>query len=192
MVKRAAILSDKQIKTVLAAVKRHRYPERDRAMLLLSIAAGLRPKEIALVTWRMVIDSEGEICEALHLENSTTKGNRQGRVIPLNKELCSALVALKATRNSKPGDRIIHGERKAAMTPVAVRVWFHRLYTSWGFVGASGHSGRRTFITRSAWKVVTAGGSLFDVQQLAGHSSLNTTRRYIKVNQDAKRRLVDL
>jgi integrase/recombinase XerD len=39
---------------------------------------------------------------------------------------------------------------------------------------------------------VEAGGSLRDVQQLAGHSSLQTTQRYIEGDSDAKRRLVDL
>ena len=37
-----------------------------------------------------------------------------------------------------------------------------------------------------------AGGSLLDVQALAGHSSLNTTQRYIEVNLDAKRRVVEV
>ena len=36
------------------------------------------------------------------------------------------------------------------------------------------------------------GGSLRDVQQLAGHSSLATTQRYIEGSSDAKRRIVDL
>ena len=35
-------------------------------------------------------------------------------------------------------------------------------------------------------------GSLRDVQQLVGHSSLATTQRYIEGNSDAKRRIVDL
>jgi site-specific recombinase XerD len=33
---------------------------------------------------------------------------------------------------------------------------------------------------------------LRDVQQLAGHSSLATTQRYIEGSSDAKRRIVDL
>jgi integrase/recombinase XerD len=33
---------------------------------------------------------------------------------------------------------------------------------------------------------------LRDVQQLAGHSSLSTTQRYIEGDSDAKRKLVDL
>jgi len=51
---------------------------------------------------------------------------------------------------------------------------------------------RRTFITNAARKISSVGGSLRDVQSLAGHSSLTTTQRYIEVNGDAKRRVVDM
>jgi integrase/recombinase XerD len=40
--------------------------------------------------------------------------------------------------------------------------------------------------------VVEAGGSLRDVQQLAGHASLSMTHRYIEGDSDAKRKLVNL
>jgi len=77
------------------------------------------------------------------------------------------------------------------MSPVAV--WFHRLYNEQlGFTGASSHSGRRTFVTKAAHKIVQAGGSLRDIQQLAGHASLSTTQRYIEGNSNAKRRVVDI
>jgi integrase len=52
--------------------------------------------------------------------------------------------------------------------------------------------GRRTFITKAAKRCIEGGGSLRDVQQLAGHSSLATTQRYIEGSSDAKRRIVDL
>jgi hypothetical protein len=61
-----------------------------------------------------------------------------------------------------------------------------------GFKGASSHSGRRTFVTRCAKKIIEAGGSLRDVQELAGHASLATTQRYIQGDTDAKRKVVDL
>jgi hypothetical protein len=43
-----------------------------------------------------------------------------------------------------------------------------------------------------AKKIVAAGGSLRDVQELAGHASLQTTQRYIQVDGEAKRRVIDL
>jgi integrase/recombinase XerC len=73
-----------------------------------------------------------------------------------------------------------------------VQLWFHRLYTTLRLTGCSSHSGRRTFITRVARKVSEAGGSLRDVQQLAGHASLAMTQRYLEGNTDAKRKLIAL
>ena len=45
--------------------------------------------------------------------------------------------------------------------------------------GCSSHPGRQTFMTRAARKVSQSGGSLRDVQKLAGHTSLAMTQRYI-------------
>jgi integrase/recombinase XerD len=56
----------------------------------------------------------------------------------------------------------------------------------------SSHSGRRTFITRAARKASEVGGSLRDVQQLAGHASLGMTQRYIEGDTNAKRKLIGL
>ena len=50
----------------------------------------------------------------------------------------------------------------------------------------------RTFITNAARKISTVGGSLRDVQSLAGHSSLATTQRYIDGDSEARRRVVEL
>ena len=190
--KQAKVLTDRQVKLALAAVSQRRYPERDRVMVLLSVRAGLRAKEIANVTWGMVTDAEGDVGSALHLSNGASKGKNGGRVVPLNKELRATLITLKAQRDVEAGDRIIHSERDLGMSAGAVQVWFHRLYNDLGFEGASSHSGRRTFVTRCAKNIVAAGGSLRDVQELAGHASLATTQRYIQGDTAAKRRVVDL
>ena len=71
-------------------------------------------------------------------------------------------------------------------------MWFAQLYGKLGFAGASSHSGRRSFITRAARKIIEAGGSLRDVQELAGHASLASTQRYIQGDTDAKRKVVAL
>jgi integrase len=74
----------------------------------------------------------------------------------------------------------------------SIVIWFSRAYRAIGLDGCSSHSGRRTFITRAARLVHKAGGSLRDVQLLAGHRSIQTTQRYIDGDSDAQRRLVSL
>ena len=53
-----------------------RYPVRDRVMFLLSIKAGLRAKEIGCLTWGMVTDADGQVADAMALENKASKGQR--------------------------------------------------------------------------------------------------------------------
>jgi integrase/recombinase XerD len=191
--KQAKIISDKQVRAVLAELDTRRYPLRDRVMFMLSLKAGLRAKEVAGVTWGMVIDAEGEIADVIALENRVAKG-KSGRVIPMHSDLRAALLELRRERGEKvrPDLPVIHSERDRGLSPAAVAVWFHRLYASLGMIGCSSHSGRRTFITRAARKIGEVGGSLRDIQQLVGHRSLGTTARYIEGDHEAQRKVVAL
>lgn len=65
------------------------------------------------------------------------------------------------------------------MVPTSMALWFTVAYRAIGLDGCSSHSGRRTFITRAARTVHKVGGSLRDVQLLAGHRSIQTTQRCI-------------
>jgi integrase len=64
--------------------------------------------------------------------------------------------------------------------PARLCACWYKSHRRWGIEVASSHSGRRTFITAAAKKITEAGGSLRDIQELAGHSSLATTQRYIQ------------
>ena len=154
--------------------------------------AGLRAKEIASLTWSMVTDAEGHLGDAIHLPNSASKGKNGGRTVPLNPTLHQALADLRAKRSDEatPHARIIHSERGDGYSSAAVQVWFARLYGALGFDGASSHSGRRTFITKAAKRILEAGGSLRDIQELAGHGSLATTQRYIQGDSRATQTVV--
>ena len=101
-------------------------------------------------------------------------------------------VADVARRHGHAERFILFSERGGGLSPATVRLWFHRLYTSLKMDGCSSHSGRRTFITRAARRVSQVGGSLRDVQELAGHTSLAMTQRYIEGDTEAKRKLVAL
>jgi len=47
-------------------------------------------------------------------------------------------------------------------------------------------------IAGAARRISTVGGSLRDVQMLAGHAVLSTTQRYIEADVEAQRKVVDL
>jgi integrase/recombinase XerD len=157
----------------------------------LSVKAGLRAKEIARLTWRMVNDSQGEVGTSLYLLDVASKG-KSGRIIPLNDELRSALIEYREEVLSFAGPFVISTERALATSPQMIVNLFHRWYRHLGFEGCSSHSGRRTFITNTARKISTVGGSLRDVQVLAGHTNLRTTQRYIDANADAQVRVVEM
>ena len=195
--KQAKTLTDAQIARMLREVENSRYPLRDRVMVLLSLRAGLRAKEIALATWGMVLDADGNVSDTLELHDKASKGAKGGREIPLHAELRAALIALLAAPSANVAPvtaetRICHSERELGLAPGSVQIFFQRLYQRLGLKGASSHSGRRTFVTSLAKKIVAAGGSLRDVQQLAGHASLSTTQRYIEGSSDAKRRAIGM
>ena len=55
----AKIVRPTQERAMRGYVDTTRYPARDRVLLLLSIKAGLRAKEMASLTWAMVTDASG-------------------------------------------------------------------------------------------------------------------------------------
>jgi integrase len=194
--RQAKILTKAQSNALLAYVSTRRYPERYRVIVLLSVKAGLRAKEICHLTWDMVTGADGNVGTVINLHDRASKGRRGGRAIPLNKELRRALVELLAIRPAV-GDRdrsehVVTTERATVTSPGAVVNLFQGWYGALGFRGCSSHSGRRTFITLAARRISTVGGSLRDVQQLAGHRDLGTTSRYIEPEADAQKRIVDL
>jgi integrase/recombinase XerC len=188
------VLRKTELQRLLNHVSHTRHPERDRVMVLLSFKAGLRAIEIARLTWSMVTDTAGELADAISLPNKASKGKGGGRTIPLHNDLRDALSNLKAARADKVrSDRpVIYSERAAGYSANAVAVWFLTRFREIGIEGASSHSGRRTFITATAKKITEAGGSLRDIQELAGHSSLATTQRYIQGDTAAKRNVIAL
>jgi integrase/recombinase XerD len=184
------ILSPVHLEDLLFFADHTRYPVRNRVIVLLSVKAGLRAAEIAHLIWEMVVDPSGDIATTLELQDRVAKKG-SGRVIPLHPDLREALIRLREKADDTNGPVIV-SERSGPMRPVAVVTWFARAYRAIGLSGCSSHSGRRTFITKAARLVHRAGGSLRDVQVLAGHRSLLTTQRYIDGDSDVQRQLVAL
>jgi integrase/recombinase XerD len=187
--KQAKTLSAEALSQLLAFAARTRQPARNRVIVLLSAKAGLRAGEIAKLTWPMVLGADGRLGEGIELHDRAAKKG-SGRSIPIHPDLAKSL-DVWAAQSSLEGF-VITSERSGPMTPLSIVVWFNRAFQTIGLKGCSSHSGRRTFITRAARLVHRTGGSLRDVQILAGHLSLLTTQRYIDGDTDSQRQLVAL
>jgi integrase/recombinase XerD len=158
-------------------------------MFLLSAKAALRAIEIAGLRWSHIRPDQ------LELTADITKGGKP-RAFPLSSDLRAALDAYRAAVQPETDEAWLFPNRHlkgGPVSPNAVAQWFRYVYRQkLGWEGYSSHSGRRTAITAMARKVSLAGGSLRDVQDIAGHSSLSTTQGYIESSSDAKKRLVNM
>ena len=189
--RQAKVLRSGQIRAVLDHLSRSRHPVRNRVIFLLSLRAGLRAKEIAALEWRMITDADGNIADAVRLTNAAAKG-RSGGVVPMAAELRNGLEALRQITPMPIGTaRVVRTERSHATSAQVIINMFQDWYSALGFDGCSSHSGRRTFITMTARNIGRFGGSLRDVQALARHRSLAMTQRYIEIDSDAMKRVVD-
>jgi integrase len=183
----AKTLSADDIQDLLIYASCTRHPLRNAVIVLLSAKAGLRAGEIANLTWDMILDGNRQISGLIELRDAAAK-KCSGRSIPVHANLAAALAAWRQV--APPSDYVIASERGGPMTALSIVVWFNRAFKNIGLKGCSSHSGRRTFVTRAARIVHKAGGSLRDVQLLAGHRSIQTTQAYIDGDSDAQRKLV--
>jgi len=187
----ARVLEPESVRLVLAYVEGQRYPKRNRVMVLLSFKAGLRACEIAGLDWSMLLKSNGEIDDHIRVAHFIAK-RAKARIVPMHHDLRAGLKHLYVEQNYPSQGPVIKSERAGSLSARSVVNWFGSIYGDLGLNGCSSHSGRRTFITTAARQVERAGGSLRDVQRLAGHSSLNTTELYIQGSEIAQRKLVEL
>jgi integrase/recombinase XerD len=185
--RQAKILSSSDVDDLLVYASCTRHPLRNSVIVLLSAKAGLRAGEIANLTWDMLVDASGHISGLIELRDQAAK-KCSGRSIPIHPDVAAALAAWRQVAPSS--EYMIASERGGPLTPLSIVVWFNRAFKKLGLKGCSSHSGRRTFVTRAARLVHKVGGSLRDVQLLAGHRSIQSTQRYIDGDSDAQRKLV--
>ena len=194
--KQSKVLNKSQIEMVSSYLRSKRNGLRNQTIFLLSVKSGLRSKEISQLSWKEVCNSNGEVDEYINLTNRSSKG-KSGRVIPLHKHIRQNLIELLDDHKQFSGFNmdtsfIVRTERSPSTTSQTIVNMFQSWYRKLGLVGCSSHSGRRTFITETSKKISLVGGSLRDVQMMVGHSSLQTTQRYIESDSESQRKVVDL
>jgi len=196
LTKQAKTLTQQQIKSIFSYIQTQRYPIRNQIIFSLSIYSGLRAKEIAHLKFSEILNSNNEIDTHINLTNSTSKAN-SGRSIPIHPTLKSLLKIHLQHRSTfkyfNPKiDYVINTNRSTHTSAQSIVNYFYRLYKTLNYTQTSSHSGRRTFITNLAKKIHTVNGTLNDIKLLSGHSSLQTTQKYIEYDTNAINKVINL
>ena len=188
MPKQAKTLTAQNLRQVLDYVAQHKHALRNRTMLLVTHYAGMRVGEVANLRYANVVDEQGKIRDEIQLEPTQTKG-RHARTVFVNAKLKRELEAyVRNHMPTNPNAPLFYTQKREGFTPNTLAQHFHYLYKRAGIAGGSSHSGRRTFITNLAAK----GVGVRVLMSLAGHRSISTTQAYIDVNDDMKRKAVEL
>jgi integrase/recombinase XerD len=186
----AKSLTPAELERVLAYISTQPLAARNRAMLIMTVAAGLRVSEIAGLTLGDIIDSRGEVRSEVYLAAHRVK-HAHARTLYLNTRLQQELADYLATKPHRdPSFPLFNSRRgpRCFFSANTLSQHFFWLYKRAGIAGASSHSGRKTFLTSLA----SQGVSVFVMAALAGHKNLQTTMKYVTVNDEIKRRAVEL
>ena len=169
---------------------RHAWPERDTALVATLAITGIRLGEAVALTIRSLDGPPGE-----RRLSVVGKGDK-ARVVPIYPALESVLGAYldsRATRFpghdlARPSTPLFVHHSGSPLTHRQVQYLIERLYVRAGIradvpAGALVHALRHTFATTA----LEGGANVVEVQQLLGHSSLDTTRRYLEATANELR-----
>ena len=151
---------------------------RDWAILETIYATGIRVSEVCSLDTTS-IDQQGMTLRVIG------KGNKE-RVVPFTRACLSALQAwLSHGRPSlaipEAGRALFVGDKGRRIDPRVIRSMIHRMCAQTGVRDLAPHALRHTAATH----ILAGGADLRAVQEMLGHSSLQTTQRYTHV--DAQR-----
>ena len=190
----AKVLTEKEIKKVIKVIESKRHASRNRCMFMMTHMSGARISEVASLRICDVLASDGSIKSEVYLSALQTKGSK-GRTLYLSDKLREEINLYLKTRfklkdllpvTMTDTVRALFTNQKDCQRGFSASTacqMFHYWYKEAKIEGASSHSGRRGFITNLANK----GVHVRILQELAGHSSIAVTQKYIDVNQDKLR-----
>ena len=134
-----------------------------------------------------VYDNAGNVHSSFVLSAAATKGART-RTVYVNKTLKRQLAQYYPTLPKQPTAPLFCSQKGSFFSANTMCQLLIHIFQQCSLKHATSHSGRRTFITRLASK----GVGVRVLAELAGHSSIATTQRYIDVNAEQLANAVEL
>jgi len=184
----ARTLTDTELQRALDYAATTKAAVRNRTILLLTHWAGMRIGEVASVRYSDVLSTDLQVLTEIRLSAAQTKGNKS-RTVLLSERMRTELRHYIAAHPPKDLHKPLFPTQRAhGFTPNTLTHIVNGLYKQAGLNGATSHSGRRGFLTRLSEK----GVSVRVMMQLAGHSQMSTTQRYIDTRPDILRNAVEL
>ncbi len=176
----AKVLTEAEFKRVLAVIDfGGKLAARNRLVVMLSFLGGMRAGEIAALKLHHVVNEDGTVRDRIHLMTDETKGNR-GRTVIMGRKLQKEIARYLEKRGKYKMDApLIASQKRGHFSATTMVMLFRRIFDAAGIKDARSHSGRRNFLTKLAQR----GCSVFVMQKLAGHRSIQTTQRYVTVNE---------
>lgn len=173
-----ALLEEADIARILAWLEANNStPAAARAIVLLTVRAGLRPSEVAGLQTRTLVTATGDLLDYVRVMPGTAKRGKE-RSIPMHPQLSEAL--RRFFREHPGAERVaLHRIGKGPIryhSVHSVTQWFRRIYAAIGLVGCSSTSGRHTFATGLSRLCIPP----IEIQTLLGHANLSTTRIYMR------------
>ena len=185
----AKTLNKSELKRVIdVTIACSRYPERDLTMLLFTHLCGLRIGEVAALRFDDVLDQQGTVRDEITIDAARSKSKR-ARKIFLPKQMQKQLKQyISSVSEALQRDFLFSTQKSTRFSANSATQHLRRLYERAGISGATSHSGRRTWLTTLSQK----GVSVFVLAEMAGHRSIQTTQRYVTVNDEMKRNAAEL
>lgn len=158
---------------------------RDAAIMAIAVSCGLRRAEIVEIDLQDLDLTTG----ALKIRG---KGNKE-RIVYLVNGALSAVEEWLHIRGNEPGAFFVPIQKNEKivfrkMSDQAIYSILRNRAKESSIQNVSPHDLRRTFVS----DLLDAGADISSVQQLAGHASVNTTQRYDRRGERAKRKATEL
>jgi site-specific recombinase XerD len=168
---------------------------RDHAILAVMYSSGLRRSEVSSLN---TVDYDNRVDGPGYLTIRSGKGNMD-RLSPINSTACKSIERWLDLRQRREEPRAAHeplfnpiaksekiSDRR--MTDQGVLYVLQRRAQESGVASFTPHDLRRTFIG----DLLDAGADIATVQQLAGHANVQTTARYDRRGEQAKKKAASL
>ena len=190
MSKQAKTLTAEELRRVLDYTATRKHSTRNRALVVMSFYSGCRVGELSSLIYTDVVDEAGKVRDEIRLKAENTK-TKEARVVFVNAKLKKELQLY--ANHYKPANtqlKFFYSQKRSSngYSANTLTQFFHYLYKRARVFGASSHSGRRTFIT----KLASQGVGVRVLMSLSGHKNLSSVQAYIDVNDDMKRKAVEL